>query len=176
MNDETVLALTKARHKWWMDMLEGKPFPKYVTEPMNPWTQTDAIKLCVLVENICPQYGCHVALTGGLLYKHGMRKDCDLLFYRIRQSADIDYDGLFDALKSIGLEKVKGYGFIIKATYEGKPVDCIFPEEVDGDSTSGEVVEIKREPLKLPPGVTKEQFKDICDWPHKHNAEELAKL
>src|ERR1035437_5571090 len=56
------------------------------------WTQTEAIELCVKVEAICPKYGCHVALTGGLLYKQGKRKDCDLLFYRIRQVEQIDFD------------------------------------------------------------------------------------
>lgn len=39
------------------------------------WTQKEAIELCVKIEAICPKYGCHVALTGGLLYKEGERKD-----------------------------------------------------------------------------------------------------
>ena len=49
------------------------------------WTQQHAIELCKRIESVCPRYGCHVALTGGLLYKDGPRKDCDILFYRIRQ-------------------------------------------------------------------------------------------
>jgi hypothetical protein len=99
----------------------------------TPWTQADAIELCVKVEAICTVFGCHVALTGGSLYKQGPRKDCDLLFYRIRQQPGIKLNELWDALKLIGLDYVSGFGFCQKATYQGKPVDCFFPEEKDGD-------------------------------------------
>ncbi len=98
----------------------------------TPWTLPDAIALCVMVESICPKFGCHVALTGGLLYKVGPRKDCDLLFYRIRDKESIDKDGLFSALESIGLEETSGFGWCHKATFQGKPVDCFFPEEDGG--------------------------------------------
>ena len=40
-----------------------------------------AIEICKEIEMRAPSYGCHVALTGGCLYKDGDRKDCDLLFY-----------------------------------------------------------------------------------------------
>lgn len=59
------------------------------------WKQERAIKLARLVAGGCQIYGCHVALTGGCLYKDGDRKDCDLIFYRIRQVDEIDRDGLF---------------------------------------------------------------------------------
>lgn len=49
------------------------------------WTQEEAIQLCRLLEALAPTFGCHVALTGGCLYKDGERKDCDILLYRIRQ-------------------------------------------------------------------------------------------
>ena len=49
------------------------------------WDLVSAVDLCKQVESIAPDYGCHVALTGGCLYKEGPRKDLDLLFYRIRQ-------------------------------------------------------------------------------------------
>ena len=102
---------------------------------MSTWTQPEAIALCVSVEGICPAYGCHVALTGGLLYKNGNRKDCDLLFYRIRQRSEIDMDGLWSALDEIGLVKLSGFGWCYKAKFKGKSVDCFFPEEQqDGDS------------------------------------------
>ncbi len=42
------------------------------------WTQEEAIELCRIIEDICPQAGCHVALTGGCLYKDGERKDLDI--------------------------------------------------------------------------------------------------
>lgn len=97
------------------------------------WTQEEAIALCRAVEKVCPAYGCHVALTGGCLYKDGVRKDCDLIFYRIRQTPKIDVEGLFEALKAVGLYRLSGFGWIYKANWHSKPVDCLFPEEQGGD-------------------------------------------
>jgi len=65
----------------------------------------EATLICRLIESIAPNYGCHVALTGGTLYKSGDRKDVDILFYRIRQVDKIDYDGLFKGLEEIGIKK-----------------------------------------------------------------------
>lgn len=97
-------------------------------------TTIDAIKLAHLVESIAPTYGAHVALTGGCLYKHGHRKDIDLLFYRIRQVREIDFEGLFAALEDlIGLEVTSRHGFVTKATWEGFSVDLLHPEH-PGDS------------------------------------------
>lgn len=97
------------------------------------WTLDDAIKLCTEIEAICPKFGCHVALTGGLLYKQGPRKDLDILFYRIRQRKEIDFDGLWAALLTIGFEKTSGFGWCYKATYCGRKVDCFSPEEQGGE-------------------------------------------
>jgi hypothetical protein len=98
------------------------------------WTQQEAIALCRQVETICPAFGCHVALTGGLLYKDGPRKDCDLLFYRIRQIPAIDTDGLFVALeRQFAIFKLSGFGFVFKAEHKGREIDCFFPEEEVGD-------------------------------------------
>ena len=100
---------------------------------MSAWTQQEAIALCREIEAICPAYGCHVALTGGLLYKSGPRKDCDLLFYRIRQTPKIDFDGLWIALAKIGLEQTSGFGWCFKGHYCGKPIDMFSPEEAGGE-------------------------------------------
>lgn len=97
-----------------------------------PWTQADAIALCRDVEAICPAFGCHVALTGGCLYKDGERKDADLLFYRIRQVGEIDKPGLFQALEAIGVTELNGFGWVHKAEYRGRSIDFFFPEE-DGE-------------------------------------------
>jgi hypothetical protein len=96
------------------------------------WTQQDAINLAIQMEAIAPQFGAHVALTGGLLYKNGQRKDADFLFYRIRQVQFIDYEGLFKALEAIGVEKISGFGWCHKAIYMGKKIDFFFPEETGG--------------------------------------------
>jgi len=97
------------------------------------WKQSEAIELCKIIELIAPKFGCHVALTGGLLYKEGERKDCDILFYRIRQVEKIDMDGLFSALALLDVIKQSGVGFVFKATYHGKCIDMFFPESIDGN-------------------------------------------
>ena len=38
----------------------------------DTWTTAEAIALCREIEAICPAFGCHIALTGGLLYKEGL--------------------------------------------------------------------------------------------------------
>ena len=93
------------------------------------WTQEEAIQLCREIHPLTHKFGCYVGLSGGCLYKDGPRKDCDLLFYRIRQAPEIDVDGLFAALGGIGLERISGFGFCYKCEYQGKKVDCLFPEE-----------------------------------------------
>jgi len=97
-------------------------------EPEKAWTQDEALVLCVLIESICPKYGCHVALTGGLLYKDGLRKDCDILFYRIRQEPFIRWDDLFIALEVVGFKVVDDFGWCKKLTYRGKNIDAFDPE------------------------------------------------
>ena len=94
------------------------------------WTSKEAVDLCRVLENIAPAFGAHVALTGGCLYKDGPRKDADIMFYRIRQVAAIDVDGLFAKLAEIGIELQQGFGFVFKAvTSDGKNIDFFFPEE-----------------------------------------------
>jgi hypothetical protein len=93
------------------------------------WTQAEAIDLCRKIEAICPQYGAHVALTGGTLYKDGSRKDADILFYNIRQVNEIKRDMLLWALQDqLGFVMGKQHGWCQKSTYQGKVVDLFFPE------------------------------------------------
>lgn len=101
------------------------------------WTHDEAITLCRAIEAVCPEYGCHVALTGGTLYKDGPRKDCDILFYRIRQTPAIDMDGLIDGLSAIGVEFLESFGWCVKFIYHGKKIDAFFPEQ-DGEYPAGE--------------------------------------
>jgi hypothetical protein len=114
-----------------------------------PWTQAEAIELCTAIETIAPKYGCHVALTGGLLYKSGPRKDADILIYRIRQTAAIDFDGLFASMKLLfGIERGPDYGWCKKASLDGKPIDFFHPEDDtpyrggSGEVTSDEALDL----------------------------------
>lgn len=106
------------------------------------WTQAEAIDLASIFEQFAPNYGCHVALTGGCLYKRGERKDCDLVFYRIRQVEEINIGGLFDALAKHGVELVGDYGFCKKCTWMGRTLDLLFPEFVGGDYGDDEGEEV----------------------------------
>lgn len=100
------------------------------------WARDEALSICRLIEAIAPTAGCHVALTGGLLYKEGQRKDLDIVLYRIRQVETIDWVGLTNALENVGFEFNEvptGYenapAWVRKATYHGKAIDFFFPEE-----------------------------------------------
>ncbi len=91
-------------------------------------TFEDIKEICKKIEAICPLYGCHVALTGGYLYKDGLRKDLDLLFYQIRQVECIDVSGLLKNLYELGFTLKSKHGWVIKVVYEGKNIDLFFPE------------------------------------------------
>ena len=146
---------------------------------MANWTQSEAIELCRKVEAICPRYGCHVALTGGLLYKDGERKDADLLLYRIRQVKEINFKDLWDELDEIGLVQKSGFGWCYKAEYQGKPVDIFSPEEQGGEYPVKEMLEARQDGREstarfrsLPPVVadsllslhaTSEPFRTLTD-------------
>lgn len=108
-----------------------------VDPPPDPtwWEKGEAITLSQKIESIAPRFGFHVALTGGLLYKTGPRKDADFLFYEVRGSdSPADYEGLIDALQSIDFVLGEDFGFIHKATYQGKRVDLMFPERAVTES------------------------------------------
>ncbi len=105
---------------------------------MNYWTQQEAIELCVELEKFAPRFGCHVALSGGCLYKIGKRKDCDIILYRIRQSPVIAFEAFFDEAAKHGVTKLSGFGFCHKAIYEGKLIDFLSPEEAEGEYSDEE--------------------------------------
>lgn len=100
---------------------------------MSGWTQKQAVEFCRTIEDFAPRYGCHVALTGGTLYREGERKDADLILYRIRQIPKIDVDGLVSALQSIGVEFHQTVGWCFKATFEDRSIDFLFPEHADSE-------------------------------------------
>jgi hypothetical protein len=103
---------------------------------MDKWTRHEAIEFCFWMEKVAPTYGCHIALTGGLLYKEDEpRKDLDIIVYRIRQVKQLDYEGLMAALKRfMPITDVLQYSaWLTKAKYNGKKIDFLFPDQLDGD-------------------------------------------
>lgn len=93
------------------------------------WALLEAREVCILLEAITPSFGYHVALTGGVLYKDGERKDLDILFYRIRQIKYPDLDGLFECMNTLGFVlQDKSNGWCAKFIYKTKPIDIFLPE------------------------------------------------
>lgn len=92
------------------------------------WTQKEAVEMCVAVEKLAPLYGYHVGLTGGTLYKGGFRKDADLIFYPHLENGEENpnREGLFAALEPSGLKWVSESGWVVKAKWREKPIDCFF--------------------------------------------------
>ena len=91
------------------------------------WTHEEAIALCKSIEAICPQAGCHVALTGGCLYKDGPRGDLDLIFYSIRHLR-MDVKKLLTMLRAFGFDHITGGGWRYVGYIYDKKVDLLFPE------------------------------------------------
>lgn len=105
------------------------------------WTQKQAIQWCVKLESIASKYGGHVALTGGLLYKTGTRKDLDVLVYPVRGKA-FDWAGFFGECEAaLGVKQGTDYGWCKKATSEGRLIDFFDPLAPEGQHHSGEVEE-----------------------------------
>lgn len=98
-----------------------------------PWTMDKALPLIRKIEAIAPKHGAHVALTGGVLYKDGARKDLDILFYRIRQTPKINEKALLTDLIEAGVTIKKTHGWVTKAEYDGGSIDLFFPERTDKD-------------------------------------------
>lgn len=95
----------------------------------SDWTQQEAIALCVQLELIAEQCGGHVALTGGTLYKCGLRKDLDVLVYRVRQVDAFDWEKFFDMIKSrLGIARAYDYGWCKKASLNGRAIDFFDPD------------------------------------------------
>lgn len=108
------------------------------------WTTDEAIELCKLIEPIAARCGCHIGLTGGLLYKEGPRKDCDLVIYSIRSEV-INFKEFYSELSKVGVNFKQAFGFVTKVEYKGKSIDILYPE----DETYGEYDHIPTEDIDL---------------------------
>jgi hypothetical protein len=96
------------------------------------WTLDEGLALCRKIQELpSQQFSCHPALTGGLLYKDGPRKDCDIVIYQrgdVGGKRDpIDWKGFWKAAQTIGLEMLNDFGYVKKCFYQGKSVDVIDP-------------------------------------------------
>ena len=93
------------------------------------WDQEAAILFCQLIEPIANQCGAHVALTGGCLYKEGIRKDLDIMFYRHKDNEEINLLKLHHLCYDFGLKWIIKAGRVHKAEFMSRGVDMFFPQE-----------------------------------------------
>ena len=107
-----------------------------VRKPDMSWTIDEAREVCKLINSVSLPFNCHPALTGDLLYKDGPRKDCDIVIYQRGDTkgvkADIDWVGLWVALKNVGIELRWDYGYCKKCLWKGKMIDILDPTD-DGE-------------------------------------------
>lgn len=103
---------------------------------MTTMNQAAAIELCMHLEDIAPEFGGHVALTGGCLYKHGERKDVDIMIYRSTDEPPFRWDAFFKRAKEVlGIELVHDFGFCKKARMGEITIDFFDPfGEYNGES------------------------------------------
>ena len=106
------------------------------------WTQREALDLVKKIEGFAPNYGYHVGLTGGVLYKDGDRKDIDVIFYPHNDPKNVpDEQGLIDALlcnMGIVVNEEKYYGWLRKARYFMKDLDLFFMTRIKGENKGRE--------------------------------------
>ncbi len=90
------------------------------------WTLDRARELCKLVEPAVLDAGAHIALTGGVLYKDGPRKDCDIVVYRHGgREKPIDRVMLMRRLKKLKMLPVRTDGRVWKFLYDDRQVDFL---------------------------------------------------
>ena len=100
--------------------------------------QNKGIELCKILYQKLKGAGFFPALTGGLLYKEGTRKDIDIVIYRHREQNKFEMHDIEKLLVECGLTDFKYYGFVTKAKWQGITVDLFNPES---DSVDGYNVE-----------------------------------
>ena len=110
----------------------------FIPVEQTMWSLEEGLALCTAIHEMPSQkFNCHPALTGGLLYKQGLRKDCDIVIYQRGdvggKREPIDWVNLWIALQGIGLLLITDFGYVKKCTYHGKQVDVFDPTE-DGGS------------------------------------------
>ena len=94
----------------------------------------DGVDVCRCIYHALSGHGFFPALTGGLLYKDGERKDCDIVIYRHRQNIErFETEQLQEKLESIGFSDFRHFGFVTKAKFKGFDIDIFNPETIDSD-------------------------------------------
>jgi len=93
----------------------------------KPSDRNDGIVLCQRLNKFLNKEH-FVALTGGLIFQQGERKDIDIIIYRNRATMPFETIQLGDKLVSFGFTNIRYYGFVTKCEWEGHSVDILHPE------------------------------------------------
>ena len=101
--------------------------------------QQKGIELCQILHKKLLGCGFFPALTGGLLYKEGNRKDIDIVIYRHRQNVgEFEMRDIENHLIDIGFYDFRYFGFVTKVKWKGIHVDLFNPESKCENDTYGE--------------------------------------
>lgn len=88
-----------------------------------------AVEICKKIYETLSPLGFYPALTGGTLYKDGLRKDIDIVIFRNRQLIDkFEISHIQKPLESIGLYDFNHYGFVTKCKFGSFDIDLFNPE------------------------------------------------
>lgn len=99
------------------------------------WTLDQALSLARRLEAIASVNGFHVALTGGLLYKDGPRKDADFVIYPVRPHSNLDTgkEAILDTIRKYSEYEsiVTDFGFVskVKRFESWGNFDILWPHE-----------------------------------------------
>ncbi len=102
------------------------------SEVESECTYEMAVALCAALYKVLEPEGYYPALTGGLLYKEGNRKDIDIVIYRNRQKIQgFEVVDIANLLAKVHLNITDSFGFVTKAEWHGFIVDIFNPETND---------------------------------------------
>lgn len=115
------------------ELCEGAKCKGECDDPTRNWTIGRAAELCRALEEFAPEFGAHVALTGGCLYKKGSRKDCDIVVYRHGgRELPLDRVGFtFACADRLGMVVDKMEGRVYKLRHGGRQVDFLFHDTAE---------------------------------------------
>lgn len=107
---------------------------------------SNAIRICTVLYKLLEPYHVFPALTGGTLYKQGIRKDLDIILYKGSNGGELDLltqlqphrplvdktVNLENLLKEVGFQCISDYGRVVKCKYQDTDIDLIMPEAPEG--------------------------------------------
>lgn len=108
---------------------------------------SNAIRICTILYKLLEPYHVFPALTGGTLYKQGIRKDLDIILYKGSNGGELDAKTMLDKhvpilnnvgtsletlLRNEGFDGMTDYGRVIKCKYGDTAIDLIMPEAPEG--------------------------------------------